>query len=277
MVLFLTAPAVQAQTEIAWKLVPGQSFELERSATQDQLVDVRGKSFKQVSAITWLVVFEVRDPDGDTSVLRATLKEVRHKLKGSVGAGQEHLLAEKLQGRQFTLRVTPQGRIVRLEGYTDFVNQASENQPERSRALRTLWPEESLREALADCLGPLPEKTAADATWQHEVRETLPHFGSLLTTRLGRSGMIASTHEYPYTIKTTYQAPAAADAPLFRIVKGALQGENGQGKIVFDAQRGRLLRHERRLTVRGTLTVEHMDMQVPLEFVSDNVLAIRIR
>jgi hypothetical protein len=275
--VLLSATSAQAQTTLAWKLPQGQAFEMERTATQDQAVELRGKMFKQHAVSTWRVRFEVQPAQGENLVLRATLKDVQHKVKGAVGPGVENSLADKLQGRQFTLKLTPQGKIVGFEGYADFVTEAAEKQPERAKALRTLLPEEALREAFADLLGPLPaEAVRAGATWQHRLREPIPHFGTLQTTwQFTAEGPAAAGYHLAYTIKTTYQAPAADEAPLLRVVKGSLQGENGRGKIDFDVERGRLLRHERRQSVRGNLTVETMGMQVPLEFASENVLVIR--
>lgn len=238
---------------------------------------MRDKAFRQHASSTWRVHFEVLPAQGDLYGLRATLKEVQHKLKGAVGPGLENNLAEKLQGRQFTLKMTPPGRIAEFAGYADFVAQAADKQPERERALRSLWPEEALRAAFADMLGPLPtEAVRPGATWQHTSRELIPHFGALLTT-WHFTAEAPAADEYPlaYTIKTSYQMPAADEALLFRIVKGSLQGENGRGKIIFDPDQGRLRRHERRLTVRGSLTVETMGMQVPLEFRSENRLDVR--
>jgi hypothetical protein len=251
-------------------------FEMQRIATQDQAVEVRGKVFKQEAVSIWRVHFEVLPSEAEPR-LRLTLKEVQHKLKGATGAAVEHTLAEKLQGRQFTLKVSTHGRIQGLEGYADFVTAASENQPERARSLRTLLPEDGLKEAFADFLGPLPDVGVRPGdTWQRPVREPIPHFGSLDSSwQFAAQGPTTAGYHLAYTIKTNYRPPTSDDAPLFRIVKGALHGENGRGKIVFDAERGRLLLHERHITVRGTLTVEMMGMQVPLEFASENKVEIR--
>src|SRR5581483_35165 len=181
--LALAAAPAGAQTTLAWKLAPGEAFDMERGATQEQSVEVRGKAFRQQAESTWRVHLDVVSADGDTRVVRATLKEVQHRLKGSAGAVTEHHLADKLQGRQFTLKVSPRGQVLSLDGYADFVEQAAEKQAERARALRAYLPEDALRAALADLFGPLPEaEVRRGATWRHVVREPVPQFGALRAT-----------------------------------------------------------------------------------------------
>jgi hypothetical protein len=241
---------------------------MERIATQDQTVKVRGKIFKQHAVSSWRIHFDVLSAEHEKCVLRATFKAARHKREGT-GAG-EHGSEDLLQGRHFKLAITPHGRILAFEGYADFASQF----PEKGRAV----PEETLREALAEMLGPLPEKALRPgATWQSSRRETIPHFGVLVSTRHFMAARRSGGFELGYTIETSYQLPALDEAPVFRVVKGTLSGEDGHGEILFDPVRGRLLRHERRLSIRGTLAVETMGKQVPLEFASAETVEIRLK
>jgi hypothetical protein len=275
--LLLVPASLAAQTPLQWKLEPGQAWVLERLVKQEQKVELGDKLFRQRLDSIWRVHLEVLTPIAEQHRLRASLQEVQHRLQGTVGTGIDHNLGDKLQGRQFTLVVAPSGLIRELQGYADFIDQATEKDPERSGVLRAMVPEDALREAFSDLLGPLPEQPVMPGSmWKRTVREPIPLFGALRGTwQYTAQGPTAGGYHLAYAITTEYEAPAAGQTVLFRISKGSLRGENGRGKVIFDATQGRLVRHERHLTVRGTLTVERGGMQVPLQLVSENTMEVR--
>lgn len=268
-----------AQEPVRWKLQPGQSFDIERIARHDQVVELKDKSFRQKSVSTWLVHFEVLRQETAGYRLAATLTRVEHKVTGTVPAGAVNGgLAEKMRGARFTLAITPAGGLRELGGYEDFLAKAGDKQAARVKALRVTMPEPWLRAAFADMLGRLPERApAAGATWEQRLVEPIPHFGAFRSTwRFTRAEPVRAGQVILYTVTTKYEPPAAGDPALFRVVKGELRGEEGRGKIVFDATAGRLVSHDRSMRVRGSLTVEAAGRAVPLEFRSDDELRLRL-
>ena len=276
----LATTSAFAQTPLRWKFAQGQVFEVERITSQKQTVEIKGKQFKQDRQSTWHVRLEVQETDPENSRLTAVLTRVEHQLAG--GAATEMVdpkLAEKMQGCSFTLRVTPHGKLSEFKGHADFLKKLAGDDKGRIKAFSIMFPEESLKEAFADLFGPLPEKrvVAGDA-WAHAFVEPIPHFGSLRSTaRYVYEGKSDQHDRIAYTIQTLYELPKDELMLLFRIVKGNIRSEQSRGTIQFDGMAGRLALHERSMLLRGTLTIESMDRQQPLDFTSLNEVKVRIK
>jgi hypothetical protein len=269
--LFFAAIA-PAQTSLVWKFEKGQVYEAERSATHKQTVTLNGKQFKQQRGSTWHVRLVVKDKQAENYVVLATLTKVEHQLTGGSDAEMiDPKLPEKMQGSTFTLDVTPSGKIAKLQGYDEFLKRLAGEDTGRLKALRITFPESTLKETFADLFGPLPSKSD---NWKREYVEPIPHFGALRST----ASYTQNRDKITYTIQTKYEAPAKDDKMLlFRIVKGSIDSDQAKGSIVFDSAKGHLVEHERTMMLRGTLTIEKMERQQPLEFSSENVVKIRVR
>jgi len=277
--LFVTS--APAQTALLWKFEKGQVFDVERAASQKQTVQINGKQFKQHGQSAWHVRLEVKKKQAANFVVLALLTKVEHYMTG--GADTETIdpkLHEKMQGSSFTLTVTPNGRIVQLQGYEDFLRRVAGMDKARLKALRVTLPESALREALVDLFGPLPQRSVAKGdVWQRGYVEPILHFGALRSTAsYTYEGQSKDRERIAYTIQTNYEAPPKDDkmAP-FRIVKGRIESDKATGTIAFDKAAGRLVEHDRTMLLRGTLTIEVMDRQQPLEFSSVNEVKIRVK
>ncbi len=280
-ICLLFVASAPAQTSLFWKFEKGQVFEVERTASQKQTVEINGKHFKQQRQSAWHVRLEVKEKQAANVVVLALLTKVEHQLTD--GADTERIdlkLHEKMQGSSFTLTVTLDGQLVQLQGYEDFLKRVAGMDKARLKALRVTFPESVLKEALADLFGPLPRRSVAKGdAWQREYVEPIPHFGSLRSTASYTYEGQAKKHErIAYTIQTKYEAPPKDDkmAP-FRIVKGRIVSDKAKGIIVFDSVAGRLVEHQRTMLRRGTLTIEAIDRKQLLEFSSEDEVKIRLK
>ena len=271
--LFASQDAV-AQTVLAWKWEPGQSFRLERQIRQKQTVTLKNTALNQQRDSTWLVRFDVKD----ATTLQATFEKAQHKIAGNLGKdGMDEPLANQLEGCAFTLTVAPSGEVNQVRGLDEFWDKAAAGDAAKRKALRDAYSEKALRDAFTDMLGPLPVQAVSPKdTWRRETTEPIPHFGSFRNTLLFRhEGAIDARHTLRYSIEAAYQTPKQADVALFRVVKADLQGKDGKGTLVFDAAKGRLVSHQRSMLVRGQLDIEATGRQQSVEFTSENTLTIR--
>ena len=264
-----TAPA---QTSLVWKFEKGQVYEAERITSQKQIVTLKGKQFKQQRGSTWQVRLVVKDKQADTFVVAATLTKVEHQLTGGSDAEViDQKIQEKMQGGTFILDVTPSGKIAKLQGYDEFLKRIGGENNGRLKALQVTLPESAFQENFADLFGPLPPQ---GDSWKREYVEPIPHFGALRST----ASYTQQGDRIDYTIQTKYETPPKDDKNLlFRIVKGSIDSDQANGTIVFDSAKGHLVGHDRSMTLRGTLTIEKMERQQPLEFICENVVKIRLR
>ena len=272
---FACTPMLHAQNSVAWKFEVGQVFEAERVASEKQVVELKGKQFKQDRHSTWYIRLEVKEKKDDDFLLTATLMKVEHKLTGAADTELvDPKLPEKMKGSTFILQVSPRGRIANMQGYDDFLNRLAEKDKARLKALRVTFPEPTLKEAFADLFGPLPGK---DADWQREFVEPIPHFGALRSTaKYQHVGGKKGVERIDYAIETKYQLPKEEPMVLFRIVKGSIETEKAEGRITFDAGNKAII-HERTMRLRGTLTIEATEKKQSLEFRSENQVKVRVK
>jgi hypothetical protein len=276
----IVAGPLAAQETLAWKLTPGTHFFLERVYHQKQVVDVKNSNFKQESKSTWLSKLTALKAGADEVALEQTIVSVKFDRSGkaaAVAGGLEAKFADKLKGAKFRVTLTPAGKVRKFEGYDDAVRTLADKDDAQEKALRFLVPESALREGLEEVLGFLPAgPVKVGDTWQREASEPVPPFGSFRTDfRYTYRGRQDDTATLDYTVQMSYRPPAK-DAGLFRVVKGELKADGGKGQVLFDARLGRLIRGEKQVAVRGTLTVEAAGNQSELTFVSENRLEWRL-
>ncbi|MSQ94816.1 MAG: hypothetical protein EXR98_09710 [Gemmataceae bacterium] len=278
--LSLLAGNAPAQTVLQWKFAKGQVYAAQRTATQKQIVEIKGKIFKQVSASIWHVRLEVQEKKADGFAIQATLTKVEQRITGAADAEMiDPKLHEKMQGAVFALIVKPTGAIYEMRGYEDFLTRLRGTDKARLKALRVTFPEAAVKEALADVFGPLPEVGVKPGdAWRRDYFEPIPHFGGLrASVRYVYVGPIQERERITYTIQTKYEIPKDGANGIFRIAEGSIESEKANGTIHFDRAAGRLVEHERSMLLRGKLTIETMDRRQELEFSSENELKLRVQ
>lgn len=268
------AQGLEAQTLPQWKFAKGKVIEYERIASQSQLVEIRGKPFKQQSQSTWHIRLEVQEATKDAWRVEAKLMKIEQRILGGTDAEMiDPKLHEKMQGSVFHLTVRPSGAIDQVEGHEDFLKRLSADKKNGLAALRATFPETAIKEMFADLFGPLPEKPVkANEVWTRDYLEPIPHFGALRS----RAEFSNEGHNrIRYTVATKYELPKPQPGSLFKIVEGNIASEKAKGTIDFDRNAGRLIAHERSMRLRGTLTIETMNGRQAIEFTSQNEVRIR--
>jgi len=282
LVLLLLADAAAAQVSLSWKLPVGSGFTLERVYQQKQTIEAKGKTFKQDSTNTWTTRLVVKKAADSEIILEQTIVSVTSKHTPPPAAGSDDTLstqlAEKMKGSVFQVTITPSGRVRKLDGYDDLIKKMADGKPELEKSLRFLIPETALRDGLEEALGFLPEKPVQpQGRWQRQAVDPVPPFGALKTvfeyTYLGRQD---GADEIAYSMQTTF-VPSTKDLGLIRVVKGTLETMDGKGKVLFDRDKGMLIRGEKQVRIQGNLTLETPGNTTSnLEFTSENRLQWRI-
>ena len=81
-----------------------------------------------------------------------------------------------------------------------------------------------------------------------------------------------------YKSKMTYVPPKGEGAfgGILKIVKGNIKSDNAKGSLVFDPEKGRLVRAASTMLARGTMTVEVMGNQLELDVSVDQATTTRV-
>ncbi len=172
--------------------------------------------------------------------------------------------------------MTPQGRLAQFGGYEPFIQKLAEKNADTEKVLRVLLSEEALREDVEELFYFLPDKLVRKGDkWKRESIEPVPPFGSFKSAfEYALEDDKNETLPISYTIKMTYKPPGA-DSDLFRVIKGTLSAEDGQGSLRFDVKNGMLISSEKTVHIRGELLIDSMGQQAQLNFTSVNTLKTR--
>ena len=165
---------------------------------------------------------------------------------------------ESLLKAEFTIIVQPDGGIRKVEGGDKLLQEIARAPSGTSSLMQSVLSEDVLKTRFAPTAYLPAVAVASGATWTRKETLDLGPIGRYVTTynytyhAAGGCG-----HEIRFKSSSKYTPPGKDDARLPFVIKSAeLNYELGDGKIVFDAERGRLreLSHTMRLT--GTMLIE---------------------
>jgi len=266
------------QVTMEWKFNEGDKFYLEETSTQKMKIGLMGKDIDQTTKTTMVKSFTVKKKAGDTTVLEQKIEGVDVKSMGGLGGEMEKMM-EKLKGAKFTLTLNKVGKITKLEGYEEFIKEMTKDNEETSKFVKMMLSEDMLKEGAEEMFGILPGKAVNKGdTWKRGT--TLP---------LGPLGSFKATSEFTYQGKEdsqekiglkqalTYMPPKGdAGFGLFKIAKGTLKSEGSRGTILFDAEKGRLVRHSTATVMRGSLTLDVMGNMLDMDLSIDMNTNMRV-
>src|SRR5262245_29696836 len=116
--LVLALPVhASAQVRLEWKFQSGEKFLIERVYTQKQVIDVKGKQYKQETTATWLHKVTVKEKTPEGAVLDIVLEEASNKQAGPPAkGGLDDRVFARMRGAAFVARLSALGRVTKLEG-----------------------------------------------------------------------------------------------------------------------------------------------------------------
>jgi hypothetical protein len=170
-----------------------------------------------------------------------------------------------LVGSKFKLTVSPQMKVLKIEGREDFINRLVKANPTMEPLLKQILGDEALKQMADPAFGALPSKPVKKGdTWEKQSK-----------LDMGPIGIYDTTYKYTYEgkegkldkikVDTTlnYKAPEASAAGQlpFKIKAANLQSKNATGTIWFDNEKGRLDHSDMKLNLEGKLTIEIGGMQ----------------
>jgi hypothetical protein len=275
LVLLTVRPAL-AQVKLEWHFKEGETFFVERSATQKQAVAIEGKTFKETRGKTWQSAITVKEKTKAGYLLDLKVEAIRFEADGR-GAIPPEKWSERFKGSLFKITVTPQGKIARFEGYEALLQKLTDKKSEDEKALRSLVTEDGLRAEFEEIFSFLPEKAVRKGDkWKREATEPIPPFGAIKSiyeyTLEGDAGPEIAVG---ITIKSSYRPPNS-EVELFKVVKGSLKGEDGKGTLAFNNTSGKLVSCQKTEIIKGELLVESMGRQSKMEFNSENETRVRL-
>jgi len=279
LVLVGLAMPAYSQATLEWKFKEGDKFYVEEINDVKQNITIIGKDIKQNTKITIISSYAIKSVKGSEISVEQKMETVDVKSSGDGLGGQMDKVMEKLQGAtfQFTLK---NGKISNLKGYDDFIKKLADGDEMAGKFAKMLMSEETVKKGIDDLFGGLPNKSSSPGdTWSQDATIPFGPLGSFKTTKdftykdKDKDGAIIT-----YKSKMSYIPPKGDGAfgGILKIVKGNLKSENAKGTLVFDPEKGRLVRGSFSMVTRGTMTVEVMGNQLDLEISADQTTTTRV-
>jgi hypothetical protein len=277
LVVFLASPAFGVET-LTWKFKEGESLYIETVNSQKQTVTLQGNKQVQELNITSVNHFTIKKTDKDGTVLEQKIESI--DLKSTPALPTELAKLNALKGSTLTLTLDATGKVTKLEGYDEMIRRVvpSANDPV-GLMIRTVMSEQTLKQALNETFNLLPDKPVNKGdTWKRESGVPLGPFGTLTTENVftyqgpGKEG-----DEITVKPAVSYAPPKTAESVLpFKIAKGELKIDSAQGTILFDNKAGKLVRQDLTFTIKGGLTIEANEKEIPLDLQLEQKIQTRL-
>lgn len=278
LVLALWTLPAHAQVTLAWKFQEGESFVVENVEKTSQTVETKGKAVKQETSVTTISRFTVKEKTAKETVLTIKIEDI--KSRSSVPGGGKDLdkeVAGKMKGAVFTVTLNATHKIVKLQGFDELIKKIADGNEEIEKLVRARMSEDHLKKSLEEPYQFLPPRPVSKGdTWKQDAVVPLGAFGSFKVVKtFTYQGMETAGDTISFASAMTY-APPSGESAIVKVVKGKLKAEDGKGTFLFDSVRGRLIRGDNHIVIRGSLTIEFMDEQQNMDLVVDVSNSIRI-
>lgn len=254
------APLAAQSVELRWKLEPG-SVVVYRQAQETTSATPMGEITQSQSTVVRQEVLGV-GPDGEADI-RVTHESLSFEQDGPMGrqswdsesdedpADPAMAMAASLVGRSFEMTMAPDGRILRVAGMEDVLDEMlagiSDDPAVAAQArgmMESMFGEEGLETMMQQSMQPLPHGSVAPGhEWDHTLSVRMP-FGTIsseyryvlreVTTEGGRQ---VAKIDLTGTMGSLDPDPSNPMAGMMEMSGGEMSGE-----ITFDIDRGLLLR-----------------------------------
>ena len=165
-----------------------------------------------------------------------------------------------LVGSKFKITISPEMKVLKIEGKDDFLNRLVKANPQMESLLKQILGEEALKQMADPAFASLPPKAVKKGdTWKSDSKLDMGPIGVYDTTYTytyeGKDGKLDKIKVETILKYKAPEASAAGQLP-FKIKAAKLDSMNATGTIWFDNDKGRLDHSDMKLTLEGKLTIE---------------------
>src|SRR5260370_14259401 len=180
LLLAVAARPGAGQVKLEWKFQEGDKFSARIVTSCKGKVVLGGETHDQEAENNTVLGFTVLKKTGDSFILEEKIQSVKVTANGG-STGFPHIpLESKWRGARFTITLASHGDILRFEGYETALKHIAGDNDTVIKRMRTLFPEDSLKQMTAAVFAVLPKKEVKKGdAWEHPVKVYLPPSGTL--------------------------------------------------------------------------------------------------
>jgi hypothetical protein len=265
----------QPKVTLAWKFKVDEPFYQTMTTETEQTMKVMGNEVKQTQKQTFYFSWTPRKQTGDSWEL--VQKIVGVKMDIDIGGSRinydstqenqaQNALGgffKALVGSEFTVTLdTKAMKVTKVEGGKEFIKKLGDARPEMKTLLEQILSDAALKEMAEPTFAVLPTKAVAKGdTWERTS-----------TLDMGPIGKYENKYTYTYegkeggndkiAVKTDlkYTPPGEENKGVgglpFKIKSAQLESTDAKGTILFDRAKGRVVKSDQSLDLKGQLNIE---------------------
>jgi hypothetical protein len=289
----IVGPAIGQEVSLKWEFKKDQPFYQTMETETKQTMEVMGMKHTQVQKQTFIFSWKAKEQDKDKNwVVDQKIEAV--KLNIEIGgnkveydstnpsSGSGNVLADffkALVGSQFTLTISPDMKILKIDGREKFLEKLVKSNPQMEPLLKQILGEEALKQMSDPAFAFIPNKPVkkGDPAWDKKSNLNMGPIGSYETTyKYTYDGKQDKLEKIKVASTLVYQppGPSAGGALPFQIKAAKLEGEPATGTILFDNEKHRHSRSDSTLKLKGKLTIAIGGMNTDVDLVQDQTTTV---
>jgi hypothetical protein len=252
----LSAPAGEG-VKFELKFKEGETFFVETTNNSKQTMTFAGMKQDSDSESTTITKFKVLKVDKDATVIEQTIESIKNKTSGGLPGADK--IMDSMKGQTFKLTLNAKGEVTKLEGYDEFIKKLGSDNDTTAKLLKSFMSEDTLKASAAENFAFLPDKPVNKGdSWKRTQSVPLGPLGTLKgETSYTYKGPGKDGEEISAEQSLAYSPPKEDDSGLpFKITKGEMKADKASGTMVFDVTKGRLVRTDSTMKMKGSLTFE---------------------
>jgi hypothetical protein len=184
-----------------------------------------------------------------------------------------------LEGSEFTLTLSPDMKVTKIEGRDEFVQRLAKANPQMEPLLKTILGDDALKQMADPAFASVPSKPVKKGeSWEKKSTLNMGPIGTYDTTyKFTYEGKDGKLDKIKVDTILNYKPPEATTAGQlpFKIKAAKLESKNATGTILFDSEKHRLDSSDMKLTLDGKLTIEIGGMTTEVELNQDQETKVK--
>jgi Family of unknown function (DUF6263) len=286
----------QDTVNLKWEFQKNKPFFQELETTTKQTMKVMGMEVTQNQTQKFVFSWNPIEQDKDKNwVIEQEIVAVKMDIeiggnkiqydstKDQAGAGNP--LADffkALIGSKFKLTISPQMKVIKIEGRDEFINKLTKANPQMEGLLKQILSDEALKQMADPAFAALPDKPVkkGDAPWDKKSTLSMGPIGTFNTTYKytydGKDGKLDKIR-VDATLDYAPPGPNASTALPFKIRDQGtkLDSKKASGTIWFDNEKHRLDHSEMSMLLEGTLSIDISGMASSVNLTQDQKTTVK--
>ena len=297
MLLGLAVRAPAQEVTLKWEFQPNKPIYQELTTVTKQTMKVMGMDITQNNTQTFIFSWTPKEQDATTKNWIITQKLIAVKMNTEIGGVQtsydstatgaqasSNALGEffkALVGSEFKITLTPELKIIKIEGRDEFVSKLVRANPTMEAILKQILGDEALKQMADPAFAAIPNKPVKKGdTWERKLSLNMGPIGTYDTTnKYTYEGKDGNFEKIKVDTQLKYLAPGpqAAGSLPFKIKAGTeLTSKSATGTVYFDNAKHRLDHSDMKLNLEGKLEIDVGGTSTEVQLNMDQTTTVKI-